>query len=414
MNFEHFIAKRIVAKKQAGKNISRPIISIAIIGIALGLAVMILSVAIVTGFKSEIRNKMIGFGSHIQIINYDSNNSYETQPIDQNQQFLPELDEMEGVQHYQVFAIKAGMMKTKEAVQVVVLKGVGTDFDWSFFEQNLIQGEIAQLNDSSYSNDIVISNYISKLLKLKVGDKITMYFAQNPPRARRFKVSGIYETGLEELDRVFALVDIKHIQRLNGWTKEQVSGYEILVDNFESLDAYKWAVTDVAGFYFTDDGSRLKIQSIKDKYPQIFAWLNIQDTNVWIILILMVIVAGFNMVSGLLIIILERTRMIGVLKSLGTQNWSIRKMFILQAGYLIGRGMFWGNLIGILICLVQFYFHPFKLDPESYYVAYVPIQLRIFHLILLNVGVMVVTVLMMVVPSSLISRISPDKAIRFN
>jgi len=414
LNFEYFIAKRIISEKETGKKISRPIITIAIIGIVLGLAVMILSVAIVTGFKTEIRNKMIGFGSHIQIINYDSNNSYETQPINKNQDFLPELKTIKGIRHYQVFAIKAGMMKTKEAVQVVVLKGVGQDFDWSFFEANLIDGEVISLHDTALSNDIVISNFIAKLLQLKVGDKVTMYFAQSPPRARRFTISGIYETGLEELDRVFALVDIQHIQRLNDWDENQVSGFEILIDNFDQIDAYKSEVTEVAGYEFFEDGSRLKIQSIKDKYPQIFAWLNIQDTNVWIILGLMVIVAGFNMVSGLLIIILERTRMIGVLKSLGTQNWSIRKMFIFQAGYLIGKGMLWGNIIGILICLVQFYFHPFKLDPESYYVAYVPIKLKIWHLVLLNIGVMAITLIMMIVPSSLISRISPDKAIRFN
>jgi lipoprotein-releasing system permease protein len=414
LNFEHFIAKRVIAEKETGKKISRPIITIAIISIVLGLAVMILSVAIVTGFKTEIRNKMIGFGSHIQIVNYDSNNSYETQPINKNQDFLPELDAVEGVVNYQVFAIKAGMMKTKEAVQVVVLKGIGCDFNWTFFESNLINGNVINLIDSSYSNNIVISNYIANLLKLEVGDKVTMYFAQSPPRARRFVVSGIYETGLEELDRVFALVDIKHIQRLNDWEQNQVSGYEILIDDFEKIDEYKDEITDIAGLQFAEDGSRLKIQSIKDKYPQIFAWLNIQDTNVWIILGLMVIVAGFNMVSGLLIIILERARMIGVLKSLGTQNWSIRKMFIYQSGYLIGKGMLWGNIIGILICLIQFYFHPFKLDPESYYVAYVPIKLKISHLVLLNFGVMAVTLLMMIIPSSLISRISPDKAIRFN
>lgn len=414
MNFEHFIAKRVIAEKSTGKKISRPIITIAIIGIALGLAVMILSVAIVTGFKTEIRNKMIGFGSHIQIINYDSNNSYETQAINKNQDFLPELEKVEGIIHYQVFAIKAGMMKTKESVQVVVLKGVGSDFDWSFFKQNLIAGYIVTVSDTAYSNEIVISNYIAKLLKLSVGDKVSIYFAQNPPRARRFAISGIYETGLEELDRIFALVDIKHIQKLNDWSEDQISGYEVLVDDFDKIDFYKHEVTEVAGYQFMEDGSRLRIESIKDKYPQIFAWLKIQDTNVWIILGLMVIVAGFNMISGLLIIILERARMIGVLKSLGTGNWSIRKMFIYQAGYLIAKGMIWGNVIGLLICLAQYYFHPFKLDPESYYVAYVPIKLEFLHLLLLNVGVMLVTLLMMVIPSSLISRISPDKAIRFN
>lgn len=414
MNFEHFIAQRIVSDKGTGKKISKPIINIAILGIILGLVIMILSIAIVTGFKSEIRNKMIGFGSHIQIVNYDSNNSYETEPISKNQEFLPQLNDIHGIEHYQAFGIKAGMMKTKETVQVIVLKGVAEDFDWSFFENNLISGEIFQLSDSSTSNSIVISNYIAKLLKLNVGEKVTMYFAQNPPRARRFEISGIYETGLEELDRVFAIVDIKHIQRLNGWEKDQISGFEVLVDDFDKIDQYKYAVNDVAGYTFMEDGSRLKVQSIKDEYPQIFAWLGIQDTNVWIILGLMVIVAGFNMISGLLIIILEKARMIGVLKSLGAQNWSIRKMFIYQAAYLIGKGMIWGNIIGLVICLIQFYFQPIKLDAESYYVAYVPIKLQVLHLILLNVGVMAVTVLMMVIPSSLISRISPDKAIRFN
>ena len=414
MNTELFIAKRIFSDKTVKKGISQPIVSIAVIGIALGLAVMILSVAIVTGFKSEISNKVIGFGSHIQILNYDSNISFETAPISNNQSFYTDIENLQGIKNVQEFAIKAGIIKTKTDIQGIVLKGIDKYFDWSFFDQNIVEGETFRVNDTSKTNDIVISNYIAKLLNLKVGDKIAAYFIQDPPRMRPFVIKGIYETSLAEFDEKFALVDIKHIQKLNNWSDDQISGFEVLIDDFSKLDKLTQDVRDIVGFHFNPDGTKLKVMSIKEKYPQMFDWLDLTDMNVYIILILMIAVAGFNMVSGLLILILERTNMIGILKAMGTKNWSIRKIFLYQSGFFITKGLFWGNIIGITLCILQSHFQILKLDPASYYLDAVPINLKIWHILALNAGTLAITVIMLIVPSYIISRLSPEKTIRFN
>jgi lipoprotein-releasing system permease protein len=388
--------------------------TIAIVGIALGLAVMILSVAIVTGFKSEISNKIIGFGSHIQIVNYDTNISFETEPINKAQSFYTDINDLMGIKNIQEFAIKAGIIKTKTDIQGVVLKGVGADFDWSFFDQNLVDGKSFRVNDSSKTDDILISKFIANLLKLNVGDKIIAYFIQDPMRMRPFVISGIYETSLAEFDEKFALIDIKHIQRLNNWNENQISGFEVLINDFSKLDKMTEDVRDIVGFHFNPDGSKLKVLSIKEKYPQMFEWLELTDMNVWVILILMIAVAGFNMISGLLIIILERTSMIGILKAMGTKNWSIRKIFLYQSGFIISKGLIWGNIIGLLICFLQFQFQIFKLDPTSYYLEAVPINLKVWHILALNVGTLFITVLMLIIPSYIISRLSPEKTIKFN
>ena len=414
MNTELFIAKRIFSDKTVKKGISQPIVTIAVFGIALGLAVMILSVAIVTGFKSEISNKVIGFGSHIQIVNYDTNISFETAPINKQQSFYSDIDELKGIKNIQEFAIKAGIIKTKTDIQGIVLKGIGSNFDWSFFDQNMVEGESFRVNDSARTNNIIISNYIAKLLNLKLGDKIAAYFIQQPPRMRSFTISGFYETNLAEFDEKFAVVDIKHIQKLNNWTEDQISGFEVLIEDFSQLDKMTEDVRDIVGFHFNPDGTKLKVLSIKQKYPQMFDWLNLTDMNVWVILILMISVAGFNMVSGLLILILERTNMIGILKAVGTKNWSIRKIFLYQSGFLISKGMLWGNIIGIAICILQAQFQIFKLDPTSYYLEAVPINLKLWHILALNSGTLVITVIMLVIPSYIISRLSPEKTIRFN
>lgn len=414
MNTELFIARRIFSDKSVKKGISQPIVTIAVIGIALGLAVMILSVAIVTGFKSEISNKVIGFGSHIQIVNYDSNISFETSPINKQQTFYNDINELSGIKNIQEFAIKAGIIKTQTDFAGVVLKGVGSNFDWSFFDQNMIAGNSFKITDSINTNEILISAHIAKLLQLKVGDKIGAYFIQQPPRMRSFVISGIYETSLSEFDEKFALVDIKHIQKLNNWTDDQISGFEVSIEDFSQLDKMTDDVRSIVGFHFNPDGTKLKVLSIKEKYPQMFDWLDLTDMNVWIILILMISVAGFNMVSGLLILILERTNMIGILKAIGTKNWSIRKIFLYQSGLLISKGLLWGNMIGIAICLLQSQFHILKLDPTSYYLDAVPINLKIWHILALNSGTLIITIIMLLVPSYIISRLSPEKTIRFN
>jgi len=414
LNTEFFIAKRIISEKKEKKGISQPIVTIAVIGISLGLAVMILAIAIASGFKTEISNKLIGFGSHIQIINYDTNISYETVPIKKDQPFFEDVKNLKGVKQIQQFGIKAGIIKTKsQDIHGVVLKGVGTDFDWSFFEQSIVAGKTFRVDDTSRTNKIIISEHIANLLKLKPGDKIAAYFIQDPPRMRVFSISGIYNTSLAEFDEKFIIVDLGHIQRLNNWNKNQISGYEVIIDDFSQIDKVARDVRDIVGFNFDPSGAKLKVQNIKEKYPQMFDWLNLTDMNVWIILILMTAVAGFNMVSSLLILILERTNMIGILKAIGTQNWSIRKIFLYQSGFLISKGLLWGNLIGIAVCFIQMKFQLFSLDPSSYYLEAVPINLKLWHILALNLGTLFVTVLMLVVPSYIISKLSPEKTIRF-
>ena len=375
---------------------------------------MVVAVAVVTGFKNEITNKVVGFGSHIQILNFDSNLSYETQPIRKDQEFLSSLRSEPYISNVQVFATKAGIIKTRTDIQGVVLKGIGSDFNWDFFENYITEGEIFYVLDSVRTNKVIVSKYLANLLKLHVGDEFIMYFIQEPPRMRRFEVSGIYETSLEEFDKIFVLADISHIQRLNDWNDNQISGFEITVTDFNRLDELTYQVMNMVGFGFEKDGSRLKVVNIHDKYPQIFDWLNLQDVNVIIILLLMLVVAGFNMVSGLLILILDRTNMIGILKALGTVNLSIRKIFLYQSGFLIIKGLFWGNLIGLALCLLQKEFEILKLDQSSYYLTTVPINLNLFHILALNIGTCLVVMMILIIPSMIISRISPVKAIRFN
>ncbi|MBN1253352.1 MAG: ABC transporter permease [Bacteroidales bacterium] len=413
MNTELFIAKRLFISKENKNAISNSVIKIAIIGIALGMIIMILSIAIVTGFKQEVRRKVVGFGSHIIITNYDSNLSYETAPIKKNQSFYPDIESVEGIKHIQTFAVKAGIIKTKEDIQGVVLKGIGYEYDWSFFKNNIIEGENFIVDKNLKTDKVLISKYIASLLKLKVGDPLFMYFVQKPVKSRRFEISGIYNTGIEEFDKTFIITDIAHVQKLNDWSNNQVSGFEIIIDDFDNLEKMTSEVFDIVGTIYDENEDQLKVKNIRENYQQIFDWLKLSDTNVWIILGLMLLVGGFNMISGLLVIILERTNMIGILKALGAKNFSIRKIFIYYASFLIGKGLFWGNLIGITLCLLQYYFHIFKLDPASYYIDNVPINLKITHLLLLNTGTLFITTLMLIIPSIIIAKISPVKAIKF-
>ncbi len=414
MNLEFFIAKRITYEKKTNNNFSYAIINIAVASIAIGLVIMILSVAILTGFKNQIQKKVTGFGSHILITNFDTNVSYETEPISKNQDFYVNSKKIKGIKNIQVFATKAGIIKTKTDIQGVVLKGIGSDYDWSFFKNNIVDGSVFTVKDNAKTNKVIISKYIADLLKLKVGDNLFMYFIQNPPRLRKFKISGIYHTSLDEFDKLFIIADIAHIQKLNNWQSDQISGFEISIDDFEQINEMTDKVYDIAGYKINSDGSKMRVSNIIQEYPQIFDWLALTNVNVRVILILMLIVAGFNMISGLLIIILERTNMIGVLKALGATNWNIRKIFLYNAAFLITKGLLWGNAIGIVICLLQSYFGIIKLDPSSYHMSVVPINLKLMHLLLLNAGTLFATVLMLLVPSFIVTKISPIKAIRFN
>jgi len=371
-------------------------------------------VAVLTGFKKEIRDKIVGFGGNIQIVNYDSNISYETSPIRQGKEFVDKIKELPGITHIEVFATKAGIINTGEEIQGVVLKGVGSDFDWGYFSKNMVEGDFFTVNDSTRTDEVIISKKISDMLRLKPGDSFNMHFIQDPPRVRRFDVAGIYETSLEEFDEIYVFCDINHIKRLNGWDNDQISGFEIFIDNFDELDNMTLAVRDAVGYSITEEEESYKITNIRLKYPQIFDWLGFQDLNVAIIIVLMLVVAGFNMISGLLILILEKTNMIGILKALGSDDKTIRKTFIYQASYLIAIGLAWGNLIGIGLALLQSTTGLISLDPTSYYLKSVPINLEFIHVLLLNAGTMAVIVVMLLVPSKLISKITPVKAIRYD
>jgi len=414
MNLPYFIAQRLIKGRREGTSFSRPINVIAIIGIAMGLAVMILAVAILTGFKQQIRDKVVGFGANIQIMNFDSNISFETTPISDTQKFIPAIKQIPGIIHLEVFATKAGIIRTDEDIQGVVLKGIGSDFDWSYFKSNMVDGSVFTVADTGLTNNVIISKKISNMLRLKTGDSFAMLFIQDPPRMRKFTISGIYETSLEEFDKMYVYCDIGHIKRLNGWKDDQVSGFEIFIDDFDKLDEMTSAVRDAIGYKITEGDTKFKVTNIRMKYPQIFDWLNFQDVNVIIIILLMLIVAGFNMISGLLILILEKTNMIGVLKSLGAEDITIRRVFLYQAAYLIGKGLFWGNLIGLGLAFIQLKTGVISLDPSSYYIKTVPVNLELIHILLLNAGTMAAIILMLLVPTKLISRITPVKAIRYD
>jgi len=412
LNIEYFIAKRIHFQ-QGKKNISRPAVRIATIGIALGLAVMIVSVAVVIGFKNEVRNKTIGFGGHVQITNFDNNNTYEMNPIKADSTFVGKLAKLEEVKHVQHFATKPGIIKTDSEFQGIVIKGVGADFDWNFFKSNLIEGNILDVSGEATKNDVIISKSLATMLGLKLGDSFFTYFIQEQVRARKFKIVGIYSTNFIEYDKLFILADLRHVQRLNDWAENQYSGLEILINDFNDIDKIGDEVYDAVSNKFTNEGNTYYVQTIKQLNPQIFGWLDLLDMNVWVILFLMLAVAGFNMISGLLILILERTNMIGILKSLGAENWSIRKIFLYHSAFLIGKGMFWGNVIGLALCAIQYFTHIVPLDPESYYVATVPINFNWLFIVLLNVGTLIASMLMMIGPSYLITKINPARIIRY-
>lgn len=414
MNINLYIANKIRKGNVTGKKIAGPVITIATLGIILGVVVMILSLTIGTGFKREIRNKIVGFGAHIQVVNYDYNSSFETNPITRDTNFVSELYNFEGIKHIQEYATKPGLIKTKDNIQGIILKGIGSDFDWSNFETNIISGSIPDYSHEKTSNDILISNTIAKLLDLSIGDKVPMYFFQDKIRARNFKIAAIYDTHLTEFDKMFMFVDIRQIMKLNNWNKDQITGYEITLSSFDDMLPLSREIDILAASRISPDGGMLRISNILQQQPQIFGWLSLLDANVAVILILILIVAGFNMISGLLIIILERTAMIGVLKAIGAQNWNIRKVFLYLATFIILRGVLIGNIIGIGLCLIQQYFGIFTLNPENYYLSTVPIYINPLHLIYLNIGTILVSYLMMIAPSYLVTKITPVEALRFD
>ena len=411
MNFELFTALKLIKTKSSdktGRNNIRPIINIALIGIAISVAVMILSVAIVTGFQTEIREKIIGFGGHIQISNFQSTDGFETIPISTDQTFYPELDTLEKVTNIQVYANKAGILKTNEEILGVVLKGIGTDFDWTFFKDYMVSGDTLVFQDSTKSNNVIISQKIADKMQLELGDHFLVYFIKDhKPRPRRFDISGIYSTSLEGFDDLFIIGDIRHIQKLNDWNEDQVGGFEVNLKRYEDLD-------EVDDFIYNNIPFEYKTTTIIHKNQNLFGWLELQDINVTIIIGLMILVSGINMASALLIMILDRTRMIGIFKAIGATNSSIRKLFLYIATYLMTVGLFWGNLIGLTLALIQKYFKIFTLPPETYYISHIPINIEIMDIIYLNFFTLLLCLIMLIAPTFIVTRISTVDAIKMD
>lgn len=413
MSLSLFLARRIYRGDDAGRQVSRPAVLIAMTGIAIGLAVMIITVSVIVGFKSEVREKIIGFGSHIQVTNLEQARSYETFPVVADDSLLAILSDYPEVSHVQRYSTKMGMVKTAEAFQGMLLKGIGPEYDLSFFRNHLLEGEFPQFSDSASSNRVVISKSLADKLKLKLGDKIDTYYIQDDIRARRLEIVGIYQTNLAEYDNLFMLTDLCLVNRLNKWESDQASGIELSLRDYNRLEEMTYEIGDDLNGVIDRFGQEYCVRNIEQLNPSIFAWLGILDVNIWVILVLMIGVAGFTMISGLLIIIIERTSMIGVLKSLGANNDTIRRLFLWFAVFLIGKGMLWGNAIGLAFYFVQRHFGLFKLDPETYYMDTVPVSFNIWLFLLLNVGTLLASVLMLLGPSYLITRIHPANSMRY-
>lgn len=410
---ELFIARRLYKSEQGSRSVSRPAVLIAQIGVALGLAVMLVTIAVSFGFKHEVREKAVGFSSHIHISNYESGQSHEALPVAADSALLGRLAAIPSVEHVQRYAAKPGVFRTDNDFIGYILKGVGEDYDLSFYAQYLKEGVLPQFSDSVASGNILISRVIADKLQLNVGDKVDSYFLQGTMRARRYTVAGIYETGFNEYDRLFVIADLKAVQALNRWEPDQVTGVEVVLTDFSKVEDMNWELGTMLDRTEDKYGNQYLVQSVTDINPGLFAWLDVLDMNVWLILALMIGVAGFTMISGLLILIIERTQFIGILKALGASNTSVRKAFLYLAMLIIGKGMLWGNIVGLGLCAVQKFTGLIPLDPANYYLDRVPIEFNWLFILAVNVVMFVLSVLILIVPSHLISRIYPTKAMRF-
>ena len=410
---ESFIARRLYKSEQGSRSVSRPAVLIAQIGVALGLAVMLVTIAVSFGFKHEVREKAVGFSSHIHISNYESAQDFEALPVAADTSLMQMLASMKGVEHVQRYAVKPGVLRTDDDFIGYILKGVGEDYDLSFYAQYLKEGIVPQFSDSVASGNILLSRAIADKLQLGVGDKVDSYFLQGTMRARRYTVAGIYETGFNEYDRLFVIADLKAVQALNRWEPDQVTGVEVALTDFNKVEDMNWELGTLLDRTEDKYGNQYLVQSVTDINPGLFAWLDVLDMNVWLILALMIGVAGFTMISGLLILIIERTQFIGILKALGASNASVRKAFLYLAMLIIGKGMLWGNIVGLGLCAVQKFTGLIPLDPANYYLDRVPIEFNWLFILAVNVVMFVLSVLILIVPSHLISRIYPTKAMRF-
>lgn len=414
MNFPLFIATRLYRSQGDKRKVSRPAIKIATAGVTIGLAVMIVSVFVVLGFKHSIRNKVIGFGSHIQVTNFIGQTASEQYPIQMDDSMMQVIRNINGVRHAERFAYKQGILKTDNDFLGVILKGVGPEYDSTFIHSNMVSGSFPKFSDKEASNNIVISQSIADKLKVRQGQRIFAYFIDNNGvRIRRFTIAGIYQTNLSQYDTYICFTDLYTAVRLNGWKPDQASGAEITVNDFNKVNEVEQQFIEKVNKTTDHYGETYSSQTIQDINPQIFQWLDLLDMNVWIILALMTAVAGVTMISGLLIIILERTTMIGVLKALGARNATIRHTFMCFATFIIGRGLLYGNILGVGLSLLQKYLGIVKLDPATYYVSTVPIEINIPALLLLNVATLVISVFVLIAPSYLIAHIHPARSMRY-
>ncbi|MFI2741147.1 ABC transporter permease [Zhouia sp. PK063] len=410
MNLEYFIAKRIIAGKEHKSSISAPIIKIAIAAITIGVVMMMIAIATGTGLQQKIREKISAFNGDIQITNFDNNNSeVSLNPVSIHQDFYPEFKNVSGIKHVQAVATKAGIIRTKKTFEGVIAKGVGKDYDWAQFKQYLVAGRIPDFN-KELNNEVLISQYLANRLELKLGDSFWSFFLKDDqgqmPNQRKFKIVGIYNSGFQEFDANYMFVDIRHIQRMNKWTADQVGGFEVLLDDFNQLEQKG---NEIYGKTY----STLNSVTIAEKYRTIFEWISLFDFNIALIIGIMIVVGGINMITALLVLILERTQMIGILKGLGANNVTIRKVFLYNAAYLITIGLVLGDVIGLGVLLLQKYTGFIKLDPVTYYVTQAPVNINPVHIILLNVGTLVLCMLMLLIPSYIITKISPAKTIKF-
>lgn len=414
MNLPLFIAKRIYSDNDAQQKVSKPAIRIATAGVAVGLAVMIVSVCIVLGFKHTIRDKVIGFGSHITVANFMTIHGNGQRPIAINDSMTKVLRSVNGVRHVQRYALKQGILKTDSDFLGVAFKGIAAEYDTTFIHNNMVSGCIPTFSDETSHNKIVISKIMADMLKIKTGDKVFAYFIDNDNvRMRRFLVSGIYQTNLTQYDKTICFTDLYTAVRLNGWNNDQVTGAEIIVNDFNKVNDVEDILVSKVNRTTDSYGETYSSETIQESNPQIFSWLDLLDLNVWIILALMLCVAGFTMISGLLIIILERTNMIGVLKALGAKNKTIRKTFLWFAIFIIGKGMIIGNVIGLGLVIIQNVTGMVTLDPSTYYVKTVPVEINIPLIVILNIATLLISVFVLIAPSFLISRIHPAKSMRY-
>lgn len=411
MNLEYFIAKRLITARDHKSSISAPIIKIAIAAIAIGMIMMIISIATGIGLQQKIRQKVAAFNGHIMITNYDENQSQlSLTPISTHQDFYPKFTNIEGINHVQAVATKSGIIRTETAFEGIIFKGVGKEYRWNYLQEYLVSGKLPNINNQ-LNDEVLISEFLASRLNLKVGDKFNTFFMKEDtnqkPNLRVFRITGIFNSGFQEFDSTFIIGDIRHIQRINKWESDQVGSFEVFVDDFNAIQEKGQEVYDKTG-------STLDTQTIVDKYYFIFEWLKLFDFNIIVILVIMIAVATINMVVALLVLILERTQMIGILKSMGANNWAVRKIFLYNAFYLISKGLFWGNLIGVGMLVIQQYFGIIKLNPENYYVNEAPVFIDFGTIFLLNIGTIVICLLILLIPSYIITKISPIKAIRFD